>query len=135
MNVAIYARLSKDTSGISENVDFQIRECKAYARSMGYKITGIFSDNDVGASEYSRKPRPGYQTLLIVVRANQVDAILITETARLYRRLDELLELIRLAARTSHAAPLRGSDAELVPRPRMELPTVASGPTAMRRVG
>lgn len=101
MKIAIYARLSKDTSGISENVDIQIRECRAYARSMGCKIAGIFSDNDVGASKYSRKPRPGYRTLLAAVRANDVDAILITEMARLYRRLDELLELIRLAARTS----------------------------------
>ena len=101
MRVAIYARLSKDSSGISENVDIQIRECKAYARSMRYKIAGVFSDNDVGASTYSRKPRPGYQTLLAAIRADHVDAILVTETARLYRRLDELPELIRLAERSS----------------------------------
>jgi site-specific DNA recombinase len=101
MKVAIYARLSKDTSGISENVDIQIRECRAYARTLGFQIAGIFSDNDVGASEYSRKPRPGYRTLLAAVRANQVNAILITETPRLYRQLDELLELIHLAKRTS----------------------------------
>lgn len=101
MKIAIYARLSKDASGISENVDIQVRECKAYARSVGYKIAGIFSDNDVGASNYSRKSRAGYQTLLAAVRANQVDAILITEMTRLYRRLDELLELIHLAVRTS----------------------------------
>lgn len=64
MKIAIYARLSKDASGISENVDIQVRECKAYARSVGYKIAGIFSDNDVGASNYSRKSRAGYQTPL-----------------------------------------------------------------------
>jgi site-specific DNA recombinase len=101
MKVGIYARLSKDTSGISENVHIQLRECRAYARSMGYRIAGIFSDSDVGASQYSRKPRPGYDTLLTAVRANQVDTILITEMPRLYRRLDELLELVCLAERTS----------------------------------
>jgi site-specific DNA recombinase len=101
MKVAIYARLSKDTSGISENVDIQVRECTAHARSMGFQIAGIFCDNDISASKYSRKPRPGYNTLLAAIRANQVDGILITEMARLYRRLDELLHLIELAERTS----------------------------------
>jgi hypothetical protein len=61
MRVAIYARLSKDTSGVSENVEIQIQETKAYARSMGYRIAGIFSDNDISASKYSKKPRPGYR--------------------------------------------------------------------------
>ena len=101
MRVAIYARLSKDKSGISENVDIQVRECKEWARGRGHRIAGIFSDNDIGASKYSRKPRRGYQTLLAALQANQADAILITEMPRLYRRLDELLELIRLAERTS----------------------------------
>ena len=101
MKVAIYARLSKDTSGISENVDIQISECKAHARSMGYRIAGIFSDNDISASRYSHKPRPGYRTLLAAIEANQIEGIVITEMPRLYRRIDELLELIRLAEQTS----------------------------------
>jgi site-specific DNA recombinase len=131
MRVAIYARLSKDTSGVSENVEIQIQETKAYARSMGYRIAGIFSDNDISASKYSKKPRPGYQTLLGVparqpyrgardgparvrageetllygdplaaIRRNGIEAILITEMPRLYRRMEELLEVIRLAEQT-----------------------------------
>jgi DNA invertase Pin-like site-specific DNA recombinase len=100
MRVAIYARLSKDTSGVSENVEIQIQETKAHARSMGYRIAGIFSDNDISASKYSNKPRPGYQTLLAAVRRNTVEAILITEMPRLYRRMEELLEVIRLAEQT-----------------------------------
>jgi site-specific DNA recombinase len=100
MRVAIYARLSKDTSGVSENVEIQIQETKAYARSMGYRIAGIFSDNDISASKYSKKPRPGYQTLLAAIRRNGIEAILITEMPRLYRRMEELLEVIRLAEQT-----------------------------------
>jgi len=100
MRVAIYARLSKDTSGVSENVEIQIQECKAHARSMGYRIAGIFSDNDISASKYSKKPRPGYQTMLTAIGRNTVEAILITEMPRLYRRMEELLEVIRLAEQT-----------------------------------
>jgi site-specific DNA recombinase len=92
MKAAIYARLSKDLSGISENVDIQIRVTTAHARSMGYRIAGIFSDNDTGASKYSRKPRPGYQTLLAAIETNQVEAVLVTEMSRLYRKVEELLE-------------------------------------------
>jgi len=101
MKAAIYARLSKDLSGISENVDIQIRVTTAHARSMGYRIAGIFSDNDTGASKYSRKPRPGYQTLLAAIETNQVEAVLVTEMSRLYRKVEELLDVIHLAERTS----------------------------------
>jgi site-specific DNA recombinase len=67
---------------------------------MGYQIAGVFSDNDIGASKFSRKPRPGYQTLLTAIRTNRATAALITEMPRLYRRLDELLDLIKLAEQT-----------------------------------
>jgi site-specific DNA recombinase len=49
----------------------------------------------------TRRPRPGYQTLLTAIRTNQAEAVLITEMARLYRRPDELLDLIKLAEQTS----------------------------------
>jgi site-specific DNA recombinase len=101
MKVALYARLSKDRSGISENVDIQVRECKAHARSQGWRIVGIWTDNDISASRYSKKVRPGYQALLTAIQRGNIEAIVITEMPRLYRRLDELLELMRMAERTS----------------------------------
>jgi site-specific DNA recombinase len=101
VRVAIYARISKDRSGISQNVDTQVRECREYARAQGWGIAGIFSDNDISASKYSKKPRPGYQTLLTAIRHDGIEAIVVTEMPRLYRRLEELLEVIKLAERTS----------------------------------
>jgi site-specific DNA recombinase len=101
MKVVIYARISKDKSGISENVDTQVTECKQYARAQGWTIAGIFSDNDIGASKYSKKPRPGYQTLLTAIQHNGIEAIVVTEMTRLYRRMEELLAIIKLAEQTS----------------------------------
>jgi DNA invertase Pin-like site-specific DNA recombinase len=100
---AIYARLSRDRSGLSENVEIQTQEGQEYAAEIGVAAPVVFSDNDISASRYSTKPREGYERLLAAVRAGRVEVIIVTEMTRLYRRLEELLELIRLAETT----PLR----------------------------
>jgi site-specific DNA recombinase len=101
MRAAIYPRLSKDRSGISENVEVQIAECEAYVEDHGWTVVGCFPDNDLSASKYSTKPRPGYQALLAAICANQIDVVVVTEMERLYRRIDELTHLIKLAESTS----------------------------------
>ena len=101
MRVAIYARLSRDNSGISENIDIQIMECRGHAREQGWAVVGVFSDNDISASKFSTKPRPGYNTLITALKNDGIEAILVVEMSRLYRRIEELLELIKLAESTS----------------------------------
>ena len=101
VRIAIYARLSRDNSGISENVDLQIVECREYAEQRGWMVVGVFSDNDVSASKYTTKPRPGYHTMITAIKNDRIEAILATEMTRLYRRLDELRELMHLAEGTS----------------------------------
>jgi site-specific DNA recombinase len=100
MRTAIYARLSRDWAGQSENVDIQKAEAAEHAAERGWEVVGTFEDNDISASRYSTKPRPGYLALLASIRAGAVEAVLVTEMPRLYRRLEELLELIRLAETT-----------------------------------
>lgn len=62
--IAIYARLSKDPSGLSVNTSIQVAECleavKHYARDRGLrvKVVVIFEENDISASKYSKKERP-----------------------------------------------------------------------------
>jgi site-specific DNA recombinase len=107
MRTAIYARLSRDSAGESENVDIQKAECAEYASEKAWEVIGTFEDNDISASRYSIKPRPGYLVLLASIRSGAVEAVLVTEMPRLYRRLEELLELIRLAETT----PLRHIEA------------------------
>lgn len=101
MRCAIYARLSIEREASSDNVETQIEECEAHIEEQGWTVTCIFSDSDISASRYSKKPRPGYGQLLEAVRAGEVECIVITEMPRLYRRLEELLELMHLAETTA----------------------------------
>ncbi len=103
MRCAIYARISKNHGHVSENVEIQRAECEEYAAAEGWDVVGIFEDDDISASKYSTKPRPGYNALMESVRAGAVDVVLVTEMPRLYRRLEELLDLLYLAQTT----PLR----------------------------
>jgi site-specific DNA recombinase len=97
LRCAIYARISRDSSGISENVDIQIMECRRYAEDRGWVVVSIFDDNDISASKYSTKPRPGYNTMITALKNDGIGAVLVVEMSRLYRRIEELLELIKLA--------------------------------------
>jgi site-specific DNA recombinase len=101
VRVAIYARLSRDNSGISENVDIQILECREHAQEQGWTVVGVFSDSDISASRYSTKLRLGYHTMITALKNDGFEAVLVTEMTRLYRRLDELQELMRLAEKSS----------------------------------
>src|SRR3954452_17513501 len=100
MRAAIYARLSKDRSGLSDSVELQVREAAAHAAAEGWGAFSVYSDSDISASRYTTKPRPGYLSLVDAIERGDVDVVIVTEMTRLYRRLEELLELIRLAERT-----------------------------------
>jgi site-specific DNA recombinase len=104
LRTAIYCRLSRDRSGLSENLGIQRTDCEEYAQTQGWDVVAVYDDNDLSASRYARnRERPGYQQLLVAIKAGEVEAVLVTEMPRLYRKLEELLELIYLAERT----PLR----------------------------
>jgi len=106
MDAAIYARLSRkrkspdNPEGLSENVVIQMAEGEAFAEEKGWPVVAVFKDDDRSASKFSKKPRPEYEQLLVAVEAGRVEAIICTEMPRLYRRLEELLELIRMAPHT-----------------------------------
>ncbi|BAJ31027.1 MULTISPECIES: recombinase family protein [Kitasatospora] len=99
-DTAIYARLSRDRQRLSENVNIQIAECQAFADEQGWPVVGVFPDDDVSASKFSKKPRDQYELMLAAVRRGEINIILITEMPRLYRRMEELLDVIRLAETT-----------------------------------
>lgn len=98
---AIYSRLSRNRHGLSTNCAIQEAECRDYAADQGVDIAAVFSDDDRSASRYSTKPRADYERLLKAVAGNQVQVIYVTELSRLYRRIEELLVIIRLAETTA----------------------------------
>jgi DNA invertase Pin-like site-specific DNA recombinase len=106
VRIAIYARLSRDPSGLSVNTSLQVAECleevKRYSRVRGVRaeIAVIFEENDIGASEFSKRRRPDFESLIVLIRENQVDVVFATEVERLARQPVDAERLINLAGTT-----------------------------------
>ena len=58
----IDTRISRDAEG--EGVERQRQDCLDRAAPEGWQVVDVLVENDVGASSYSRKPRPLYGQLL-----------------------------------------------------------------------
>jgi len=87
---AIYCRQSKDhLVGIGN----QLKANEKLAADRGYQVVARLSDNDISASK-SRK-RPGYEKLMALVRAGEVDVVQVTQMDRLYRQPIELENIIQ----------------------------------------
>lgn len=91
---AIYVRISKDIRN-EAGVRRQEEECRELAARLGWSVVAVHSDNDREAS--SGKKRPGYDAMLDDVRAGRIDAVIGWHSDRIYRRPDELEDLIKLA--------------------------------------
>ncbi|WP_162237341.1 recombinase family protein, partial [Aeromicrobium sp. Leaf272] len=78
----------------------QEQDCRALAVRHGLEVVQVYTDNDTGASNLSRKPRPQYDAMLQAVRDGEVGVILAYSNSRLTRRLRELEDLIQLHEQT-----------------------------------
>lgn len=92
---AVYVRISKDNAGTSLGVQRQERECRDLADGKGWVVVKVYVDNDLEAS--SGKRRPGYEAMLEDIRSGAVNAVVGWHSDRIYRRPDELEDLIELA--------------------------------------
>lgn len=102
-----YARLSRDRKKLSENVAIQHRENLAFIDDQGWEFGGSYKDNDISASEFGTKTRDDYWRMVNDIKnwparedAEVKLVIVVTEMPRLYRQLEELLDLIKLAETT-----------------------------------
>jgi site-specific DNA recombinase len=89
---AIYARISSKKDTTEQKVDDQIADCRALAERLGLTVVEVFRDDGISAN--SGRRRPGYDKLLTAVRSGQVDAVLVTETDRLDRKLHRALDYL-----------------------------------------
>src|SRR5208282_3409375 len=90
MRAIIYARQSKDRE---EGINDQIARCMALIQARGWELVHApFTDNDVSASNGKR--RPGYERATAMVRAGQVDVVVVATMDRLYRKVSELEGII-----------------------------------------
>lgn len=94
---AKYKRISRDREGRALGVERQDEDLDILAAREGLTIVADYSDNDIGASRASRKPRPGYKQMLADAKAGRFDVIIAYTTGRLTRRPREFEDLVDLA--------------------------------------
>ncbi len=85
MRAAIYTRVSQDSRGDARSVQEQERECSAWVEREGWEALGVWSDNDISASKYAKKRRPGWQALTDRLEASEVDVLVVWEPSRATR--------------------------------------------------
>lgn len=100
-----YARLSRDRGKKSDNIGIQHRESAYFIEEQEWEHGGSRDDDDISASRFSRKIREGYLALIRDIHNVEERAgyqvrvvIVVTEMPRLYRKMEELLALIKMAA-------------------------------------
>jgi len=92
----IYTRVSNDASGRARSVTEQEQECREVCAREGWDIREVVSDNDIGASRWSRGERPGYAKLRTILGAG--DVLVMWESSRAQRNLSEYVEFRDLCA-------------------------------------
>jgi DNA invertase Pin-like site-specific DNA recombinase len=95
MRCCIYCRISLDATGEELGVTRQLEDCAALAKSLGWPVVEIYTDNDISAS--SGKVRPAYRAMLNAIKAGEIEAVIAWHPDRLYRKLRDLEELIEVA--------------------------------------
>ena len=101
VRTAIYTRVSDDRDGHALAVQRQERELREACAAKGLEVVAVYSDNDISASRYSQKARPGYEALLEAMKAGEVDAVAVWDIDRLCRRPSQQEAFYDLADATS----------------------------------
>jgi DNA invertase Pin-like site-specific DNA recombinase len=95
VRAVVYCRISKDRGGDQLGVKRQEKDARALAKRNGWSVVEVLVDNDVEAS--SGKARPAYVALLDMIRAHEVDAVVVWDLDRLVRRPIELEQFFDVA--------------------------------------
>lgn len=108
-----YARISKDDTLEGRGVTRQTEDITAVCERNGWDLLDVLVDNDVSASRYSKKARPGYARLMELIDAEAVDRAVVYDVDRLLRQPRQLEDLIDLCERRNGAFGLHNVNGEL----------------------
>ena len=95
VRTGLYVRISDDPQGLRAGVRRQEEDCRVLCERRGWKVVGVYEDND--RSAYRGKPRPGYERLLGDMKAEAVEAVVVWHLDRLTRHPRELEEFFEIA--------------------------------------
>lgn len=104
--VALYARISQDTSGRAVGVADQLEHARTFATARGYRIVAEHSDNDISA--FRGANRPAYQKVLRLARDRKIDRVIVYHLTRMTRNRRERAEFID----AFHACKVNVSEAQ-----------------------
>lgn len=110
---AIYARISDDPLGKEAGVTRQLEDGRELVKQRGWTLVGEpLVDNDLSAFKGAR--RPGYEQLMQLVDAKQVDKVVVFQTSRLWRNRKERADGIdRLRLAGVGLCPVKGAELDL----------------------
>lgn len=107
----IYVRQSQDRRGDELGVARQRDSCVRLCEQRGWTILDTIVDNDVSAS--SRKPRPGFQRILRMVDAREIDVVVVHHVDRLVRKLVDLEDVIERCDKSGVLVGIASGDLDL----------------------
>lgn len=115
---ALYLRISKDAEDTGLGVQRQHDDCAALAKSKGWQVAEVFTDNDVSAT--NGKTRPAYQRMVQQIEDGHIKGIVAWDVDRLTRTPRELEDIIDWADRHGLALASVGGEIDLsTPQGRM----------------
>jgi site-specific DNA recombinase len=91
----IYARVSLDQGSEPGSIERQVEACKKLADFRGWDVVSVLEDRSVSA--YTGARRPGWEKVLGLIEAGQVDVLISWHVDRMTRSLPDLERLIILA--------------------------------------
>jgi DNA invertase Pin-like site-specific DNA recombinase len=100
VSALIYCRISKDSEKRGIGVRIQEEKCRELCERRGFTVANadVYVENDISASDFSRKKRPLYEEMLDKAASGEYGAIVSYHHYRLTRRISEWLDLMtRLA--------------------------------------
>lgn len=98
LRAGLYVRVSQDRSQERRSVTQQEDEARALCARQGWDVAGLYADNDIGASRYSKKTRDDYDRLCEDIATSALDVVVVWESSRLTRSLGMFVQLRDLCA-------------------------------------
>lgn len=109
----IYCRISDDNTGRAAGVQRQEQDCRAEAARRGWVVSEVIVDNDLSASRYAKRKRPGYTKALEMLRDGSADALVAYHSDRLTRSPRDIEDLIDLAEKRQVTIATLNGDLDL----------------------
>jgi DNA invertase Pin-like site-specific DNA recombinase len=98
LRAVIYTRVSSDRDGGGRSVDQQEQACRSDCDRNGWTVVRVLTENDRGASRWSRKDRPEFDELIRLLASGAGDIVVTWEASRSNRDLAVYVQLRDLCA-------------------------------------